>query len=127
MTRRAIKITEPRSGLSATALLLPEKAPDNAAFLWAYLEEPRVVAGIPVIIWFGAQEYTAIMKLYQPREGYIVADDFELYWRLLLVYTSVVLWPLCATKIIVAIRISRQTPARRAKGAREKHPTCEHH
>ncbi|TGR61418.1 DUF3830 domain-containing protein, partial [Mesorhizobium sp. M2D.F.Ca.ET.223.01.1.1] len=38
MTKAAIKITEPRSGLSATALLLPEKAPDNAAFLWSYLE-----------------------------------------------------------------------------------------
>ncbi|RWD95990.1 DUF3830 family protein [Mesorhizobium sp.] len=54
MTGRAIKITEPRSGLSATALLLPEKAPDNVAFLWAYLEEPRVVAGIHAM-WTGPE------------------------------------------------------------------------
>lgn len=54
MTRRAIKISEPRSGLSATALLLPEKAPENAAFLWAYLAEPRVVAGIHAM-WTGPE------------------------------------------------------------------------
>ncbi|MGX5802587.1 DUF3830 family protein [Bradyrhizobium sp. Arg314] len=54
MTRRAIKLTEPRSGLSATALLQSEKAPDNAGFLWAYLEEPRVVAGIHAM-WTGPE------------------------------------------------------------------------
>ncbi|TIT48395.1 MAG: DUF3830 domain-containing protein, partial [Mesorhizobium sp.] len=37
MTTLAIRITEERSNLSVTALLLPEKAPDNAAFLLAYL------------------------------------------------------------------------------------------
>ncbi|TIR18273.1 MAG: DUF3830 family protein [Mesorhizobium sp.] len=54
MTKAAIKITEPRSGLSATALLLPEKAPGNAAFLWGYLEEPRMVAGIHAM-WTGPE------------------------------------------------------------------------
>jgi hypothetical protein len=54
MTKRAIKITEPRSGLSATAVLLPEKAPGNAAFLWSYLGEPRVVAGIHAM-WTGPE------------------------------------------------------------------------
>ncbi|TGV52091.1 DUF3830 family protein, partial [Mesorhizobium sp. M2D.F.Ca.ET.160.01.1.1] len=54
MTKAALKITEPRSGLSATALLLPEKAPDNAAFLWSYLEAPRVVAGIHAM-WTGPE------------------------------------------------------------------------
>ncbi|TPI67390.1 DUF3830 family protein [Mesorhizobium sp. B2-8-9] len=54
MTKGAIQITEPRSGLSAAALLLPEKAPSNAAFLWSYLEKPRVVAGIHAI-WTGPE------------------------------------------------------------------------
>ncbi|PDQ17508.1 hypothetical protein CN311_29655 [Mesorhizobium sanjuanii] len=54
MTRPAIGITEPRSNLSVTALLLPEKAPDNTAFLLAYLGEPRVVAGIHAM-WTGPE------------------------------------------------------------------------
>ena len=54
MTSRAIIITEPRSELSVTALLLPQKAPENAAFLWAYLEQPRVVPGIHAM-WTGPE------------------------------------------------------------------------
>ncbi|TIX37925.1 MAG: DUF3830 family protein, partial [Mesorhizobium sp.] len=49
-----INITEPRSMLSVTALLLHEKAPENAAFLLAYLEQPRVVAGIHAM-WTGPE------------------------------------------------------------------------
>jgi hypothetical protein len=54
MTTPAFSITEPRSELSVTALLLPKKAPDNAAFLLAYLEQPRVVAGIHAM-WTGPE------------------------------------------------------------------------
>ncbi|RJT30445.1 DUF3830 family protein [Mesorhizobium waimense] len=54
MTKPAIRITEPRSKLSVTALLLPEKAPDNAAFLLAYLDKPRLVAGIHAM-WTGPE------------------------------------------------------------------------
>ncbi|WP_421914114.1 DUF3830 family protein [Mesorhizobium sp.] len=54
MTGRAIVITEPRSELSVTALLLPQKAPENAAFLWAYLEQPRIVPGIHAM-WTGPE------------------------------------------------------------------------
>ncbi|CAN7402243.1 DUF3830 family protein [Mesorhizobium amorphae] len=54
MTKPAIRISEPRSNLSATALLLLEKAPDNTAFLLAYLGEPRVVAGIHAM-WTGPE------------------------------------------------------------------------
>ncbi|RUU80428.1 DUF3830 family protein, partial [Mesorhizobium sp. M7A.T.Ca.TU.009.01.1.2] len=50
----AIRITEPRSQLSVTALLLPEKAPENAAFLSAYLGTPRVVPGIHAM-WTGPE------------------------------------------------------------------------
>jgi hypothetical protein len=50
----AISITEPRSQLSVTALLLPEKAPENAAFLSAYLGTPRVVPGIHAM-WTGPE------------------------------------------------------------------------
>ncbi|MER8518829.1 DUF3830 family protein [Mesorhizobium sp. M0814] len=54
MTVPGINITEPRSMLSVTALLLPEKAPDNVAFLLAYLGQPRVVAGIHAM-WTGPE------------------------------------------------------------------------
>ncbi|TIN30813.1 MAG: DUF3830 family protein [Mesorhizobium sp.] len=50
----SIRITEPRSQLSVTALLLPEKAPENAAFLLAYLATPRVVPGIHAM-WTGPE------------------------------------------------------------------------
>ena len=50
----AIRITEPRSKLAVTALLLPEKAPENAAFLKAYLGTPRVVPGIHAM-WTGPE------------------------------------------------------------------------
>lgn len=50
----AISITEPRSKLAVTAVLLPEKAPENTAFLSAYLDRPRVVAGIHAM-WTGPE------------------------------------------------------------------------
>lgn len=54
MTTRAIRITEPRSGLAVSAPLLDGKAPENAAFLWDYLEEPRIVGGIHAM-WTGPE------------------------------------------------------------------------
>ncbi|MEI9413317.1 DUF3830 family protein [Mesorhizobium sp. Cs1321R2N1] len=50
----SIRISEPRSKLSATALLLPGKAPENAAFLTAYLAKPRVVPAIHAM-WTGPE------------------------------------------------------------------------
>ena len=54
MSKPAILITEPRSGLSVTAVLLADKAPENAAFLWSYLAEPRTVPGIHAM-WTGPE------------------------------------------------------------------------
>jgi hypothetical protein len=54
MSNRAILITEQKSGLSVTAPLLDTKAPDNAAFFWEYLSEPRVVGGIHAM-WTGPE------------------------------------------------------------------------
>lgn len=54
MSQRAIHIAESRSGLSVTAPLLDGKAPANAAFLWEYLAEPRVVGGIHAM-WTGPE------------------------------------------------------------------------
>ena len=51
---RAILIEESRSGLSVRALLLDAKAPDNAAFLWDYLAERRIVGGIHAM-WTGPE------------------------------------------------------------------------
>ncbi|TIW19193.1 MAG: DUF3830 family protein, partial [Mesorhizobium sp.] len=50
----SIRITEPRSKLSVTALLLPEKAPENVAFLGAYLGRPRIIPGIHAM-WTGPE------------------------------------------------------------------------
>lgn len=54
MSQRAIKISEPRSNLSVFAPLLDAKAPDNVAFLWDYLSEARIVAGIHAM-WTGPE------------------------------------------------------------------------
>lgn len=54
MTNRAIAITEPKSGLSAVAPLLADKAPQNAAFLWEYLAAPRLVGGLHAM-WTGPE------------------------------------------------------------------------
>ena len=50
----SIRISEPCSKLSVTALLLPEKAPENAAFLTTYLATPRVVPAIHAM-WTGPE------------------------------------------------------------------------
>ncbi|TPN85578.1 DUF3830 family protein [Mesorhizobium sp. CU2] len=54
MKEPAIRITEPGSKLSVTARLLPEKAPENVAFLLAYLAQSRVVGGIHAM-WTGPE------------------------------------------------------------------------
>jgi hypothetical protein len=54
MSQRAIKITEPRSGLAVIAPLLDGKAPDNAVFFWDYLSQARVVPGIHAM-WTGPE------------------------------------------------------------------------
>lgn len=51
---RSILITEGKSGLSVAATLLEDKAPANAAFLWRYLEVPRVVPSIHAM-WTGPE------------------------------------------------------------------------
>ena len=51
---RSILITEGKSGLSVAAVLLEDKAPANAAFLWRYLEVPRVVPSIHAM-WTGPE------------------------------------------------------------------------
>ncbi|UCI32359.1 DUF3830 family protein [Mesorhizobium sp. B4-1-4] len=50
----SIRITEPRSKLSVTAVLLPAKAPENADFLTLYLATPRAVPGIHAM-WTGPE------------------------------------------------------------------------
>jgi hypothetical protein len=54
MSKRVIRITEPRSKLAVVAVLLEGEAPENAAFLWDYLSEPRVVPGIHAM-WTGPE------------------------------------------------------------------------
>jgi hypothetical protein len=54
MTQKTISIRETRSGLDISAVLLPEKAPANAAFLWDYLAEERVVPGLHAM-WTGPE------------------------------------------------------------------------
>lgn len=50
----SIRISEERSGLSATAALLDDRAPANAAFLWALLAAPRAIPAIHAM-WTGPE------------------------------------------------------------------------
>ena len=51
---QSLLITDAKSGLSVRAVLLPDKAPANAAFLWRYLEIQRDVPGIHAM-WTGPE------------------------------------------------------------------------
>ena len=50
----AIRIREDRSGLSVVATLIGDRAPVNAAFLWAFCEVPRAVPAIHAM-WTGPE------------------------------------------------------------------------
>ncbi len=50
----AIRIEEERSGLSAIATLLADRAPANAAFLWEFLAVPRQIRAIHAM-WTGPE------------------------------------------------------------------------
>ncbi|MET2828095.1 DUF3830 family protein [Mesorhizobium shangrilense] len=76
MTSRAIIITESRSELSVTALLLPQKAPENAAFLWAYLEQPRDVPGIHAM-WTGPEISCPVPATHLEGQSYAMALPAE--------------------------------------------------
>jgi hypothetical protein len=54
MPIRLLTITEPHSGLEVEAVLLDDKAPANAAFLWDYAAEARVVPGLHAM-WTGPE------------------------------------------------------------------------
>jgi hypothetical protein len=71
MSNRAILITELKSGLSVTAPLLDAKAPDNAAFFWEYLSQPRVVGGIHAM-WTGPEISCPIPPAHLEGAGYAV-------------------------------------------------------
>jgi hypothetical protein len=76
MSQRAIKISETRSGLSVTALVLDGKAPDNAAFLWEYLSETRVVPGIHAM-WTGPEISCPIPSAHLEGASYAAALPAE--------------------------------------------------
>ncbi|KQV83831.1 DUF3830 family protein [Rhizobium sp. Root1220] len=76
MTQRAIRITEQRSGLSVTAPLLAEKAPDNAAFLWDYLAEARIVPGIHAM-WTGPEISCPVPPAHLEGQSYAAALPSE--------------------------------------------------
>jgi Protein of unknown function (DUF3830) len=50
----AIRIREERSGLSVTATLIEDRAPANAAFLWALFATPRAIPAIHAM-WTGPE------------------------------------------------------------------------
>ncbi len=51
---RIIRFREDRSGLSARATLLDDKAPANCAFLWRYLDRPRRIPALHAM-WTGPE------------------------------------------------------------------------
>ncbi|MBP1849588.1 DUF3830 family protein [Rhizobium halophytocola] len=69
MTERTILIREARSGLSLTAPLLYDKAPDNAAFLWEYLAVERTVPGLHAM-WTGPEISCPIPSAHLDGAGY---------------------------------------------------------
>ncbi|QIN67934.1 hypothetical protein SBC1_79810 (plasmid) [Caballeronia sp. SBC1] len=54
MTERTLLLTEAASGLSAHFTLASEQAPENTAFLWDFLSEPREMAAIHAM-WTGPE------------------------------------------------------------------------
>ncbi|MBL0371985.1 DUF3830 family protein [Rhizobium sp. KVB221] len=76
MSNRAILITEPKSGLSVTAPLLDAKAPENAAFFWDYLAEPRIVGGLHAM-WTGPEISCPIPPAHLEGAAYAVALPAE--------------------------------------------------
>lgn len=76
MTNRAIRITEPKSGLDVLAPLLGSKAPANAAFLWDYLARPRFVGGIHAM-WTGPEISCPIPAGHLQGEAYAVSLPAE--------------------------------------------------
>lgn len=76
MTNRGIRITEPKSGLDVLAPLLASKAPANAAFLWDYLAQPRVVGGIHAM-WTGPEISCPIPASHLQGEAYAVSLPAE--------------------------------------------------
>lgn len=69
MNARIIRITETRTGLDIRAVMLPEKAPANAAFLWDYLATPRVVPGLHAM-WTGPEISCPIPSTHLEGAGY---------------------------------------------------------
>ncbi len=53
-TGRRLRITEATTGLDAAATLLDDQAPENAAFLWEHVSEPRAVDAIHAM-WTGPE------------------------------------------------------------------------
>ena len=53
-TLPAIRIREERSGLSVAALLIEDRAPANAAFLWQFFATPRAIPAIHAM-WTGPE------------------------------------------------------------------------
>jgi hypothetical protein len=49
-----MRIEEPASGLAARAVLLADHAPENAAFLWDFLADPRQILAIHAM-WTGPE------------------------------------------------------------------------
>jgi hypothetical protein len=69
MAELALRIVEPRSGLDVTAELLAGRAPENVAFLRAYLAETRVVPSLHAM-WTGPEISSPIPAEHVRGEGW---------------------------------------------------------
>ncbi len=89
-----IRISHAASGMDILAVMSPEKAPANAAFLWHYLETPRVVPGIHAM-WTGPEISCPIPSAHLGDEPALPAENATLHPQpgdIVLAYVPARMW-----------------------------------
>jgi len=90
----SLRIRHAASGMDISAVMLPEKAPVNAAFLWRYLESPRVVPGIHAM-WTGPEISCPIPSAHLGDEAALPAENATLHPQpgdIVLAYVPARMW-----------------------------------
>ncbi len=62
------------------------------------------VLSIPLLVWWGGNEYGEVMQHYEMKPGVIVSNDFEFLFDTFFKYTLLLLWPLGIRFIILEFR-----------------------
>ena len=89
-----IRITHAASGLHVLAHLIADKAPANTAFLWRYLETPRIVPGIHAM-WTGPEISCPIPSAHLSNEHALPPENATLHPQpgdIVLAYVAARMW-----------------------------------